>query len=133
MGWKSSPISAFSPPICTSSRAITTTSTRTGYNINAEIGYALTSHIELFASEVNYASADGQTITGSKLVVDSPLNPFPFALGFPFTSHFNNYSVLWRGVGGSFLFHSPEARIRPLCRSLRRRDLGGLHWPDREE
>jgi hypothetical protein len=94
------------------------------YNISAEVGYAITNHIELFAS-ANYTQADGQIITGSKLVVDSPINPFPFALGFPFTSHFDNYSSIGGELGVRFFLTGKDARIRPFIALS-----GGATWVD---
>ena len=93
-------------------------------NLNAEFGFAITRRIDVFA-KINYASADSQTIVGSELVIDSPLNPFPFALAFPFTSNFDNYQSWGGELGFRFYFTSPESRIRPYI-SL----AGGANWVD---
>ena len=93
-------------------------------NLNAEFGYAITRHIDVFA-KLNYAQADSQTLVGSELILDSPLNPFPFALAFPFTSNFDNYQSWGGELGFRFYFTSPESRIRPYI-SL----AGGANFVD---
>jgi hypothetical protein len=94
------------------------------YDAQAEVGYAITSHLEVFGT-FDYTQADSQIITGSKLIVDSPINPFPFALGFPFTSKFDNYQSYGGELGLRYYFFAKEARIRPFI-SL----SGGATWVD---
>lgn len=94
-------------------------------NINAEVGYALTNHLEIFG-KFNYTQADSQFITGSSLVIDSPINPFsPLAIGLPFTSKFSNYESWGGELGLRFFFLGKQSRIRPYI-SL----SGGVNFVD---
>jgi hypothetical protein len=94
------------------------------YQVRAEVGYAITQHLEVFGT-FNYTQADAQTITGSKLVISSPLIPITGQIGFDFVSHFDDYQSYGGELGLRYYFLAKEARIRPYI-SL----SGGATWVD---
>jgi len=75
------------------------------WNIRAEVGYALTNHIELFG-KFEYTRAEAQVVTGSTVNFDNDFD-------LDFVSKFGDYQSFGGELGIRYYFMNKEAPIRP--------------------
>src|ERR1035437_2809698 len=80
------------------------------YSIEGEVGYVLTSHIELFGTFRYTGSAGSDRVTGSNVFVDIPR----IVTGnIPLSTSFDDYSAEGGEIGVRYFFVSKEKRWRP--------------------
>jgi hypothetical protein len=84
------------------------------WNIQGEVGYVLTSHIELFGT-FRYTHADAKIVTGSFLDFGT--------FAFDFVSKYGDYDSYGGELGFRYFFLDKQARIRPYVSIA-----GGATW-----
>ena len=80
------------------------------WNVRAEVGYALTNHIELFG-KFEYTRAESQIVIGDTVFIDP--NSFPGPYDLEFVSQWGDYESWGGELGIRYFFLNKEAAIRP--------------------